>query len=1013
MKKEISTKSRIILTILFGITGILLFISLLMASQSNLARNSLEEEMKDNSSYICDAFGSYEFRDDIIRLWSDGVHESFLRMIMLNAQDHPELLKSQDFLTELNSEINARDILVIDKEGNVIASSVGFYKDLKDPVYAPLLKTFETFQMERAVIYPYSQQALQERITYLTDMANSQLTEMGEKEAENSSESSKTGEFEEEPSANEAFYNFSNPFPIFYSFSLDGDLACVINDYGESQLAYENMMNAWNYTLKNEVIGSRGFAFVWSADTGDILYYPDSSFQNKNISALGLNMNDIHDGEFVTQNVNGTSMYLYPVYFKDQNAWVVCGVPNEELSALRKQVTYLMWFIFAVLAADLVYYAVLLLKQKNTVIEENYHPVLRQQKESGRKVKLLTFTIFCTVAVFFSSFYLQTFYLMSSWSKTSTAQLSKIQTEQKHDENILVEIKDLYQKNAEKLVKLAGGYLEKQPDSISPEKLDLLTSILDLDTLWVTDEYGMTIAASSSYLAPSTGVTQETEQAVSDSTAETKPSDSSSALPKKTSISVPSRTENGSIAGYVNGEYSNGLLEVMLGKNSLSDTLKSVQPGEGAFVFTVDKESKKFTWHPDSSFIEKNALDYGLKESDVQDNLCQYIHMNRDTYYAVTGQYNTDIIFFAIRKDILLRQRLTLTLTAAMFAFIILIVIGLCVYTCPETEYDTEVKNPEKGHVTGKTAEFKVFRNLAFAMAGMAAVLLLIRYTRPGSTDDSMLGYVMSGNWEHGLNVFALTESLIILLEGGLILFLLRWLTDIMTTMLATRARTVIRMIASLVSYAGGFVILYRCLVYLGMDPTALMTSAGIVSVVIGIGANSLVGDIIAGIFLLIEGNIQVGDMISVNGFRGIVEELGIRMTKIYDVDSEDIKIIPNKEVQNVVHMSAHPANLFLEYQICYEEDLERVEKLLIEELKKPEGRIPEMIGDLVYLGVRRLGDSGVALLVRARCHEAFRPRVTRAVNRKVYMMFKRNGIEVPFPQLTIHTGDDQNNPKE
>ena len=59
-------------------------------------------------------------------------------------------------------------------------------------------------------------------------------------------------------------------------------------------------------------------------------------------------------------------------------------------------------------------------------------------------------------------------------------------------------------------------------------------------------------------------------------------------------------------------------------------------------------------------------------------------------------------------------------------------------------------------------------------MAGMAAVLLLIRYTRPGSTDDSMLGYVMSGNWEHGLNVFALTESLIILLEGGLILFLLR-----------------------------------------------------------------------------------------------------------------------------------------------------------------------------------------------------------------------------------------------
>jgi small conductance mechanosensitive channel len=137
------------------------------------------------------------------------------------------------------------------------------------------------------------------------------------------------------------------------------------------------------------------------------------------------------------------------------------------------------------------------------------------------------------------------------------------------------------------------------------------------------------------------------------------------------------------------------------------------------------------------------------------------------------------------------------------------------------------------------------------------------------------------------------------------------------------------------------------------------------------------------------------------------VEDLGIRMTKIYDVDSEDIKIIPNKEVQNVVHMSAHPANLFLEFQICYAEDLERVEKLLVEELKKPEGRIPEMLGELKYLGVRRLDDNGVVLLVRARCHEAYRPRVTSAVNRKVYMMFRRNGIEVPFPQLTVHTENE------
>ena len=146
--------------------------------------------------------------------------------------------------------------------------------------------------------------------------------------------------------------------------------------------------------------------------------------------------------------------------------------------------------------------------------------------------------------------------------------------------------------------------------------------------------------------------------------------------------------------------------------------------------------------------------------------------------------------------------------------------------------------------------------------------------------------------------------------------------------------------------------------------------------------------------------------MITVEGFRGIVEDLGMRMTKIYDVGSEDIKIIPNKEMQNVVHMSAHLANLYLEYPICYEEDLERAEKLFIEELKKPDGRIPEIIGDLSFMGLRRLDESGVVLMVKARCHEAYRPKVTRAVNRKIYMMYLRNGIKAPYPQLTVHNGD-------
>ena len=1004
MKKELTTKSRIILTILFGITGILLFVYILMRSQSHLTRISLEEEMKDNSAYICDAFDSYEYRGELLQRWSDSIHESYLLMIMLNLDSHPELAKSEDYLMELSSLIGTHDIMMVDREGNVVNSCIGFFKDLKDPAYAPLLKTFETGKMEKVVVYPYSEKTLEERIQAYINTLNEENTETDVNEIDIPEIDPSA---EENTSLDDTYYGLSNPFPIFYSLNVTKDLACVINDYGVMQLFFENETNAWNYTLKNEVIGASGFAFVYSADDGTILYYPDSSFRNQNIKSLGIDMDQIRDGEFVTQKVNGTSMYLYPVLFKDKDVWVVCAVPSEELSASRKQATYLMWLIFGILAADLMYYAVLLLRQKNMVIQMSYHPILRQKKESGRKVKLLTFTVFCTVTVFLTTFYLQTLYQMSNWSKNATTQLSKIENEQKEDEILMSEIRRLYQESAEELVKFAEWHIAKYPDFATPERLDLLTSILQLDTLWITDENKTTIAASSSYLPTASVTAEEKEPAPAASDGETKPAENTeSTASKKLNICVPLRTDNGSINGYVFGEYSNAFLEEMLMEYSLSDNLIAVQPGEGAFVFTVNKETKKFTSYPDPNMVGKNALDYGLKETDLQDNLCQYIQLNRDSYYSVTGQYKSDIIFMSIRKDKLLRQRLPITLASSFTALILLLLIGIWVYTCPETEYATEMENPEEERVPTVTAEFKVFRNLALGIAAVAAVLLVIRYLHRGTSDD-MLEYVLSGNWEHGLNVFALSASLIILLEGGLALFLLRKLTDIMTAMLSLRARTVIRMVASLVSYSGGFIILYRCLVYLGMDPTALMASAGIVSVVIGIGANSLVGDILAGIFLLIEGNIQVGDMISVSGFRGIVEDLGIRMTKIYDVDSEDIKIIPNKEVQNVVHMSTHPANLFLEYQICYEENLQRVEELLVEELKKPDGRIPEMMGDLVYLGVRRLDSSGVVLLVRARCHEAYRPRVTRAVNRKVYLMFKRNGIDVPFPQLTVHEAED------
>ena len=84
----------------------------------------------------------------------------------------------------------------------------------------------------------------------------------------------------------------------------------------------------------------------------------------------------------------------------------------------------------------------------------------------------------------------------------------------------------------------------------------------------------------------------------------------------------------------------------------------------------------------------------------------------------------------------------------------------------------------------------------------------------------------------------------------------------------------------------------------------------------LGIGANSLVGDILAGVFLLVEGNVQVGDVVQIGDYRGYVMDLGIRMTKLFDMDSENVKIIPNNEVRNVVHMTMRSSIVYSEFML-------------------------------------------------------------------------------------------------
>ena len=148
------------------------------------------------------------------------------------------------------------------------------------------------------------------------------------------------------------------------------------------------------------------------------------------------------------------------------------------------------------------------------------------------------------------------------------------------------------------------------------------------------------------------------------------------------------------------------------------------------------------------------------------------------------------------------------------------------------------------------------------------------------------------------------------------------------------RGRTLVTLIASLTKYAAALVILCWGLSILGVDVSTIVASVGILALIVGFGAESLIADVVTGIFMLFENQCNVGDIVEVAGFRGTVQEIGIRTTSVVDTGG-NVRIINNSEMKNILNRSDNSSIAVCDVAIPYETDLEALEKKLPELLEK------------------------------------------------------------------------------
>ena len=217
----------------------------------------------------------------------------------------------------------------------------------------------------------------------------------------------------------------------------------------------------------------------------------------------------------------------------------------------------------------------------------------------------------------------------------------------------------------------------------------------------------------------------------------------------------------------------------------------------------------------------------------------------------------------------------------------------------------------------------------------------------------------------------------------------------------SNRTKTVLILVDGLVKYACAIAIFIFVLQAFGVNSTAIFASVGILTLVIGLGCQSLIADIVAGMFIIFENEYNVGEIVTIGDFRGTVTEIGIRSTKLLDL-AGNIKIIKNSSISDVINMSRELSLAVVDCEFPYDVPVEVIETLLKENFDNFKEKIPAIIDGPFYKGVSGYGDSNVAVKIVARCKEEDRYQVQRDLLREYRMVFTQAGIDLSFNQVVV-----------
>lgn len=220
------------------------------------------------------------------------------------------------------------------------------------------------------------------------------------------------------------------------------------------------------------------------------------------------------------------------------------------------------------------------------------------------------------------------------------------------------------------------------------------------------------------------------------------------------------------------------------------------------------------------------------------------------------------------------------------------------------------------------------------------------------------------------------------------------------------RATTIVSTLKKVIKYTFMFIGIIMSLELFNINTSSILATAGIGGLAIGFGAQSLVKDIITGFFILLEDQYSVGDYVQISEMYGIVEELGVRVTKLRSF-SGDLHIIPNGSIDIVTNSSRGDMRALVVVSISNEEDAERAISVLTEALDVFKDNESIVDGPTV-LGISNIGEYNIDINIWAKTKSMEQWNIERQIRKTAIEALQKANIRRPYPKREIIGGDNK-----